>query len=50
MSSNRNSSGSGLTQRPERITLERLEIPARKTGTTVEEVVLAWVPRAEFGP
>jgi hypothetical protein len=35
---------------PERITLERLEIPARKTGTTVEDVVLAWVPRAEFGP
>jgi hypothetical protein len=36
-----------LDSAPERITLERLEIPARKTGTTVEEVVLAWVPRAE---
>ena len=33
-----------LESSPERITLERLEIPARKTGTTVEEVVLAWVP------
>ena len=34
-----------LETSPERITLERLEIPARKTGTTVEDVVLAWVPR-----
>jgi len=38
-----------LESAPERIALERLEIPARKTGTTVEEVVLAWVPRAD-GP
>ena len=36
-----------LDSAPERITLERLEIPARKTGTTVEDVVLAWVPRPE---
>jgi hypothetical protein len=36
-----------LDSAPERITLERLEIPARKTGTTVEDVVLAWVPRTE---
>jgi hypothetical protein len=36
-----------LDSAPERITLERLEIPARKTGTTVEDVVLAWVPRVE---
>jgi DNA helicase HerA-like ATPase len=34
-----------LESAPERIPLERLEIPARKTDTTVEEVVLAWVPR-----
>ncbi|MFM8415072.1 MAG: helicase HerA domain-containing protein [Planctomycetota bacterium] len=34
-----------LETSPERITLERLEIPARKTGTTVEDMVLAWVPR-----
>jgi len=33
-----------LDSAPERITLEKLEIPARKTGTTVEDVVLAWVP------
>ncbi len=36
-----------LDSAPERITLERLEIPARKTGTAVEDVVLAWIPRAE---
>ncbi len=34
-----------LESAPERIPLERLEIPARKTDTTVEDVVLAWVPR-----
>ena len=33
-----------LDSAPERITLERLEIPARKTDTAVEDVVLAWVP------
>ena len=32
---------------PERMTLERVEVPARKTGTAVEDVVLAWVPRRE---
>ena len=32
---------------PERMVLERVEVPARKTGTTVEDVVLAWVPRRE---
>jgi hypothetical protein len=32
---------------PERMELERVEVPARKTGTTVEDVVLAWVPRRE---
>ncbi|MFM7136983.1 MAG: hypothetical protein ACKO1M_07930, partial [Planctomycetota bacterium] len=32
---------------PERMALERVEVPARKTGTTVEDVVLAWVPRRE---
>ncbi len=36
-----------LESAPERIPLEALDIPARKTDTTVEEVVLAWVPRAE---
>jgi hypothetical protein len=36
-----------LESAPERLALERIEIPARKTGTTVEEVVLAWVPRAD---
>jgi DNA helicase HerA-like ATPase len=36
-----------LDSAPERITLERIDIPARKTDTTVEEVVLAWVPREE---
>jgi hypothetical protein len=32
---------------PERMALERVEVPARKTGTAVEDVVLAWVPRRE---
>jgi hypothetical protein len=36
-----------LDSAPERITLERLEIPARKTDTSIEEVVLAWVPQEE---
>ena len=36
-----------LESAPERIRLERIEIPARKTDTSVEEVVLAWVPRQE---
>lgn len=35
-----------LDTAPERIMLEKLEIPARKTGSTVEDVVLAWVPRS----
>jgi DNA helicase HerA-like ATPase len=34
-----------LDSAPERMTLEKLDIPARKTSTTVEDVVLAWVPR-----
>jgi hypothetical protein len=29
---------------PDGIELEKIDVPARKTGTTVEEVVLAWVP------
>ena len=29
---------------PETISLERVEVPARKTGSSVEEVCLAWVP------
>jgi hypothetical protein len=32
---------------PERMALERVEVPARKTGSTVDDVVLAWVPRRE---
>ncbi len=32
---------------PERMALERVEVPARKTGTAVDDVVLAWVPRRE---
>ena len=32
---------------PDRLALERVDVPARKTGTTVEDVVLAWVPRRE---
>ena len=34
-----------LESGPQRLSLERLDVPARKTGSTVEEVVLAWVPR-----
>jgi hypothetical protein len=33
-----------LESLPERLPLEALDIPARKTGITVEDVVLAWVP------
>lgn len=29
---------------PDGIDLERIDVPARKTGTSIEEVVLAWVP------
>jgi hypothetical protein len=29
---------------PDGIDLEKIDVPARKTGTSVEEVVLAWVP------
>jgi len=38
-----------LESSPERILLEAVEIPARKTDTAVEEVVLAWVPRGALG-
>ena len=33
-----------LESLPERMPLEALDIPARKTGIVVEDVVLAWVP------
>jgi hypothetical protein len=33
-----------LEAQPERVVLEPLEIPALKTGITVDDVVLAWVP------
>ncbi len=33
-----------LAWSPEALAIEPVEIPARKTDTTVEEVVLAWVP------
>ena len=33
-----------LETTPDRIELERIEVPARKTGTSIEDVVLAWVP------
>jgi hypothetical protein len=33
-----------LESSPEAIALEPLEIPARKTDISVEEVALAWVP------
>jgi DNA helicase HerA-like ATPase len=33
-----------LESLPDRLPLEPLDIPARKTGITVEDVVLAWVP------
>jgi len=35
---------------PERMALEPIEIPPRKTDIVVEEVVLAWVPAAEGTP
>jgi hypothetical protein len=35
-----------LAWSPEAIAVEPIEIPARKTDTTVEDVVLAWLPRA----
>jgi len=34
-----------LETSPERITLDQLEIPARKTDIAVDDVVLAWVPQ-----
>ena len=34
-----------LETSPERIRLEEMEIPARKTDISVDEVVLAWVPQ-----
>jgi len=34
-----------LAWSPDAIAVEPIEIPARKTDTTVEQVVLAWVPR-----
>jgi hypothetical protein len=33
-----------LAWAPEALTIEPIDIPARKTDTTVEQVVLAWVP------
>ena len=33
-----------LEASPDGIDVERIDVPARKTGTSVEEVVLAWVP------
>jgi hypothetical protein len=33
-----------LAAAPERIVLEKIEIPARKTDIAIDEVVLAWVP------
>ena len=33
-----------LETTPDRIEVERIEVPARKTGTSIEDVVLAWVP------
>ena len=40
-----------LESSPERLQLEEMEIPARKTDITVDDVVLAWVPQepAESG-
>ena len=35
-----------LDTHPDRIALEEIEIPAKKTDLTVEDVVLAWVPAA----
>jgi hypothetical protein len=37
-----------LGSSPERIVLEEIEIPARKTDIAVDEVVLAWVPEEPF--
>jgi hypothetical protein len=34
-----------LESSPERIQLEEMEIPARKTDIAVDDVVLAWVPQ-----
>jgi len=34
-----------LESSPERIQLEQMEIPARKTDIAVDDVVLAWVPQ-----
>jgi len=39
-----------LESQPERMPLERLDVPARKTGLVVEDVVLAWVPEVERRP
>ncbi|NBW86432.1 MAG: ATP-binding protein [Planctomycetia bacterium] len=36
-----------LESAPERIALETMDIPARKTDIVVDDVVLAWAPRAE---
>jgi hypothetical protein len=36
-----------LESQPERMPLESLAVPARKTGLVVEDVVLAWVPEVE---
>ena len=36
-----------LESSPERIQLEQLEIPARKTDIVVDDVVLAWVPQEQ---
>ncbi|MFM7109465.1 MAG: helicase HerA domain-containing protein [Planctomycetaceae bacterium] len=38
-----------LETAPERITLEAIEIPAKKTDISVDDVVLAWVPREPAG-
>jgi hypothetical protein len=34
-----------LESSPERMQLEEMEIPARKTDIAVDDVVLAWVPQ-----
>ena len=36
-----------LESQPDRMPLESLDVPARKTGLVVEDVVLAWVPEVE---
>ena len=38
-----------LESSPDQIQLEQVEIPARKTDISVDEVVLAWVPQVEAG-